>query len=108
MLRIHPCSSVSAAKSYYSSGLEHGDYYSQEAGSGLWFGKAAPLLGLEGEVKSEDFHALCDNLRPSDGSKLNPRNDLNRTVGYDMTFSCLLYTSPSPRDQRGSRMPSSA
>ena len=24
------------------------------------------------------------------------------------TDSCLLYTSPSPRDQRGSRMPSSA
>ena len=24
------------------------------------------------------------------------------------TYSCLLYTSPSPRDQRGSRMPSSA
>ena len=24
------------------------------------------------------------------------------------TRSCLLYTSPSPRDQRGSRMPSSA
>ena len=23
-------------------------------------------------------------------------------------FDCLLYTSPSPRDQRGSRMPSSA
>ena len=26
----------------------------------------------------------------------------------DLTDSCLLYTSPSPRDQRGSRMPSSA
>jgi len=26
----------------------------------------------------------------------------------DMYISCLLYTSPSPRDQRGSRMPSSA
>ena len=25
-----------------------------------------------------------------------------------VTFTCLLYTSPSPRDQRGSRMPSSA
>ena len=25
-----------------------------------------------------------------------------------MAFACLLYTSPSPRDQRGSRMPSSA
>ena len=26
----------------------------------------------------------------------------------DQTSRCLLYTSPSPRDQRGSRMPSSA
>ena len=25
-----------------------------------------------------------------------------------MAYDCLLYTSPSPRDQRGSRMPSSA
>ena len=25
-----------------------------------------------------------------------------------MGYACLLYTSPSPRDQRGSRMPSSA
>ena len=27
---------------------------------------------------------------------------------FGMLFGCLLYTSPSPRDQRGSRMPSSA
>ena len=26
----------------------------------------------------------------------------------EYTRNCLLYTSPSPRDQRGSRMPSSA
>ena len=26
----------------------------------------------------------------------------------NINWSCLLYTSPSPRDQRGSRMPSSA
>ena len=26
----------------------------------------------------------------------------------DVPVNCLLYTSPSPRDQRGSRMPSSA
>ena len=26
----------------------------------------------------------------------------------EQAFTCLLYTSPSPRDQRGSRMPSSA
>ena len=29
-------------------------------------------------------------------------------VGGEGGASCLLYTSPSPRDQRGSRMPSSA
>ena len=29
-------------------------------------------------------------------------------VATALTGSCLLYTSPSPRDQRGSRMPSSA
>ena len=29
------------------------------------------------------------------------------SIGYICTY-CLLYTSPSPRDQRGSRMPSSA
>ena len=26
----------------------------------------------------------------------------------DITYACLLYTSPSPRDKRQSRMPSSA
>ena len=31
----------------------------------------------------------------------------NKPVGIECT-GCLLYTSPSPRDQRGSRMPSSA
>ena len=49
-------------------------------------------------------------------------NDTDGAVSYSIAFSdtagnagsavtsgsCLLYTSPSPRDQRGSRMPSSA
>ena len=30
------------------------------------------------------------------------------TLGGQSNTTCLLYTSPSPRDQRGSRMPSSA
>ena len=29
-------------------------------------------------------------------------------MGHALNTTCLLYTSPSPRDQRGSRMPSSA
>ena len=40
-----------------------------------------------------------------------PFTSLTKGVGWEesmMSWSCLLYTSPSPRDQRGSRMPSSA
>ena len=33
---------------------------------------------------------------------------VRRIVALGDSFTCLLYTSPSPRDQRGSRMPSSA
>ena len=32
----------------------------------------------------------------------------SQTMEIAMILDCLLYTSPSPRDQRGSRMPSSA
>ena len=34
-------------------------------------------------------------------------NTIHRSA-IDLSHTCLLYTSPSPRDQRGSRMPSSA
>ena len=42
--------------------------------------------------------------------KLQPRIVDSASVSIDkiVNFTCLLYTSPSPRDQRGSRMPSSA
>ena len=36
-------------------------------------------------------------------------SDFSRELkGLDLHFGCLLYTSPSPRDISGSRMPSSA
>ena len=40
----------------------------------------------------------------------NVIGDLTGNVTGNITgnLTCLLYTSPSPRDQRGSRMPSSA
>ena len=34
--------------------------------------------------------------------------DVNEYEIYDISSHCLLYTSPSPRDKRQSRMPSSA
>ena len=42
-----------------------------------------------------------------DLSTLEGRNGQRREIGHQCEC-CLLYTSPSPRDQRGSRMPSSA
>ena len=35
-------------------------------------------------------------------------NQIGPSIGIGLAHICLLYTSPSPRDQRGSRMPSSA
>ena len=55
-----------------------------------------------------------DSLKPVKGST-KKRKRVGRGHGSGLGKSagrgdkgCLLYTSPSPRDQRGSRMPSSA
>ena len=52
------------------------------------------LVSVLSERDGEPFQRLED---PSPVRDFFPRRD-----------GCLLYTSPSPRDQRGSRMPSSA
>ena len=41
-------------------------------------------------------------------TKENDASGLNKLQRSELEEACLLYTSPSPRDQRGSRMPSSA
>ena len=50
------------------------------------------------------------NLDAKDSGILKMLNDDSRatTQAIADALGCLLYTSPSPRDQRGSRMPSSA
>ena len=49
-----------------------------------------------------DVKTLFDNTDPL--QKWYNESEVNLANNY----TCLLYTSPSPRDQRGSRMPSSA
>ena len=51
--------------------------------------------------KAGDIAALMTNLEAGDVLFIDEIHRLSPYV-------CLLYTSPSPRDQRGSRMPSSA
>ena len=52
-------------------------------------------------VGNDDDIVEGDISQPDSISKLLIESDV-------IIHTCLLYTSPSPRDQRGSRMPSSA
>ena len=62
---------------------------------------------LEGcaAIETEDRHEF---VLASDVLGLSSLVDMLHSSDDATSSSCLLYTSPSPRDQRGSRMPSSA
>ena len=95
-------------------------------------GKVTTLLGPNGCGKSTLLKTLSRLLAPAEGRVLVEKKDVHSlrsreaaqliallpqhplcpaglTVGELVERGrCLLYTSPSPRDQRGTRMPSSA
>lgn len=87
MLSVKTWSNNSAAAKYYS----HGDYYGSE-GQGVWFGKAAKELGLQGHFKASSdnvFNDLIKGVLPNDqvlGRK--SRDGVEHRPGIDMTFSC--------------------
>ena len=53
-------------------------------------------------------HAAAGDACAADGSSAAYTETISTAQGVMKRTICLLYTSPSPRDQRGSRMPSSA
>ena len=64
------------------------------------------LLGITGSGKTFTMANVIRELqRPS---LVIAHNKTLAAQLFNEFKSCLLYTSPSPRDQRGSRMPSSA
>ena len=78
---------------------------------------APHVLYPQGEIMTEDkqptlvgvdteFGANADGVFLKKTQKI-PQHLLD-DLKDERNASCLLYTSPSPRDQRGSRMPSSA
>ena len=68
------------------------------------FGSLDVLKGVNMQVEKGEMVAL---MGPSGSGKSTLLNIIGGLLAGD-GGSCLLYTSPSPRDQRGSRMPSSA
>ena len=71
----------------------------QAAGEGFY------TIGSSGH---EGMAAVASALRPDDMAFLHYRDGAFQTRRSAQVGVCLLYTSPSPRDKRQSRMPSSA
>ena len=72
------------------------------------------IVATEGKLSMQNRFLCVGHSRV-----VNPQNDKwgmdvlydnfsNYAGFFEQALTCLLYTSPSPRDQRGSRMPSSA
>ena len=67
-------------------------------------------------LEQDDPETSLANLGVLQGLRARNRNSCgsceheleNQVWNLNSNMACLLYTSPSPRDQRGSRMPSSA
>ena len=78
-----------------------------------WGDKKAPDHEVVGTVKGSDlvgmrYEPLFDWASPMENAEAAFQVIPGDFVTTEDGTGCLLYTSPSPRDQRGSRMPSSA
>ena len=62
----------------------------------------------ETEVASQDEEQVSGEIEQSEETAPAQTSSMPFAVGYDAQETCLLYTSPSPRDSTSSRMPSSA
>ena len=65
----------------------------------------ALLMFVNGEIKE---HLVQKNMATCLRGKRHAEREYSESVSYKCIKSCLLYTSPSPRDATLSRMPSSA
>ena len=95
-----------------SIGGQHGlaDRLDPRVALGEGFGNA-----LSGMMTDDPFYRDSLGSAQSQGFFINVENNNNENEGWynegstqSILYDCLLYTSPSPRDKRQSRMPSSA
>ena len=72
-------------------------------------GDISTLMSPRTVISWAENHQIFNDLNKSfEITFLNKCDETERVIIAEYYQSCLLYTSPSPRDQRGSRMPSSA
>ena len=84
-----------------------GCYWSQDESKPDGNPQAGYLMILAGTDEG-DFEEAIPLSEPDGNPLLNVKLTKEQAENYDRNNICLLYTSPSPRDKRQSRMPSSA
>ena len=65
-------------------------------------------VGRENQTLSANSQDKIDQTERQTDKIVNEYKVVNKQVEGLKLYNCLLYTSPSPRDKRQSRMPSSA
>jgi conjugative relaxase-like TrwC/TraI family protein len=79
---------------YLGNHLSANDYYAEgEKVRGEWIGLGAGMLGLQGEVRPDQFEALRRNERPDSRERLTPQNRSDRIAFFD--FQCSAQKSVS-------------
>ena len=87
----------------------HGDYVSKYNTNGKHFFDNKRFKTFAECVKqSDELHVCSKAMRDFYREEIGFEQVLYKPNFLPKYYYCLLYTSPSPRDQRGSRMPSSA
>ena len=77
-----------AAKNAHYYGDQADDYYARDNYSAVWQGEGARLLGLDGQVQSEDFHNMLAGrfgMGVATGNSI--RKDSKARAGLDLTIS---------------------
>src|ERR1700730_3161771 len=79
---------MSDGTGYSACHLEHSDYYAEgERVIGQWQGRGAEVLGLAGEVQSEQFEAVGQGISPETGDFLRQRHSADRIAADGTTQS---------------------
>ena len=94
----------SASSSSSSSSITSGSGVSKLSRKPTAFSCSRRIIGEGSLGTGQRFHYQLYTFN----LKYNTRSRKHRYLSNSADKGCLLYTSPSPRDQRGSRMPSSA
>ena len=99
------CGSVAIRNvaNYYGVNYEEALCFGLGSGMGFFYSK-----NKEGKP-SEVIHLRAPNMEPNFFSNSNLKySNLETLLRFEHQSTCLLYTSPSPRDRTRSRMPASA